>query len=268
MLKSRKLSLIRMGVINITPNSFSDGGESVGLSEIESKLKQFGDIDVVDFGAESTAPMNAPISSEAEWDRLQVILPLLKDLKPKISIDTYHSETIFKMVKFWRDEKLSQTLIWNDISGKFDEDVKEFLKIQNVEYVFCHNLAPAREESGKHMKYLSEKTGEDFLQELIQFLSKQNHPKVIIDPCLGFSKTYDQNWMILDNFANFISQIPAERFMLGFSRKSFLRKKYNIDGLASDDRKKLDEIHAAIVKNLLTSLQGEIWVRTHRPELL
>lgn len=268
MLNSKKFSLIRMGVINVTPNSFSDGGESLSLSEIESRLKQFGDIEVIDFGAESTAPMNASISSDEEWDRLQVILPLLKRLKSKISIDTYHPETIFNMVKFWRDQNLTQALVWNDVSGKFDEHVKEFLKIDNVEYVYCHNLAPSREETGKHMKFLSESSGEDFFNELIQYFSKQTHQKVIIDPCLGFSKTYDQNWMILDNFTDFINQLPGNRFMLGFSRKSFLRKKYGLENITPENRQRLDEIQVAIVKKMLPSLQDEIWLRTHRPELL
>ncbi|MGE3608062.1 MAG: dihydropteroate synthase [Bacteriovoracaceae bacterium] len=259
----QNFSLIRMGVVNITPNSFSDGGELKNTDDILAKIKSFGEIEVLDFGAESTAPMNSSIGAEEEWQRLQVILPLIKNLKSKISIDTYRAETISKILKFWKDNQLSQTLIWNDVSGKFDDHVKDFISHKNVEYVFCHNLAPERGLSGQHMQFVSQSSDEIFLQELSEFFSVAQRPNIIFDPCLGFSKSYDQNWYILENFEKLQKLIHHSRWMLGLSRKSFLRKKYGVS-----DNKSLDELHLEELNRLRPQLFNEIWLRTHRPELL
>ncbi len=245
-----------MGVINVTPNSFSDGGETYSPESIQNKLTTYSTFDAIDIGAESTAPMNASVPWEVEWERWKVVLPLISKMKTTLSVDTYHPETIFKMVKFWQDQKLSQPLIWNDVSGKFDDYVKEFLK-SGHDYVFCHNLAPTRELSGSHMEYVS------YQMDLKSYFLPHVHPQVIFDPCLGFSKSFEQNWQILDGFSSLQEQVPHQRWLLGFSRKSFLKKKYQ-----TQDREKLDQVHLSEVKRVLQDAKGEVWIRTHRPELL
>lgn len=240
-----------MGVINLTPNSFSDGGELKDSSSLINRLNQFGSVDALDIGAESTAPMNASISSDEEWDRISPFLDWILAQKPLISIDTYHPETIFKIAALWPKDR---PLIWNDVSGKFDHHVERYLRMRSdFHYVFCHNLAPTRELSGRHMDYLSDTL------DLWSYFSPHQHPQVIFDPCLGFSKTYEQNWMILDQFPELQKKYP--RWLLGFSRKSFLRKKFNLE---VGDREELDRVHAEIAKKF-----GDgVWIRTHRPELL
>ncbi len=237
-----------MGVMNITPNSFSDGGE-YDLSRLSFP------VDAWDVGAESTAPMNASISPEEEWSRLEKHLPDLLKV-PLLSLDTYHPETIFRM------SSLRKNLIWNDVSGKFDAHVENFLSLDSTfQYVLCHNHAPTRDLSGRHMDYVFGTT----LDSLTEFFLKFKHPRVIFDPCLGFSKTYEENWMILENMGELQKRVGHKRWLVGFSRKSFLRKKF---GLTLENREELDQKHVQILSEVLAQMQGEVWVRTHRPELL
>jgi dihydropteroate synthase len=262
-MKSEKLRLKRMGVMNITPNSFSDGGELDSVPKIREKFKQFGMIHALDIGAESTAPKNDSISWLEEWSRWQFVLPLLNEFKSPISADTYHPETIFELVKIWKDKKIPYELFWNDVSGKFDDFVRDFLKEgARFHYIFCHNRAPSRALSGKHMDYVMKDEGH-LEEELEDFFRPHINLKVIFDPCLGFSKTYDENWYILQHFSKFQHIIKHERWLLGFSRKSFLRKKYQ-----TEDREELDKLHQKILKELIPSFKGELWIRTHRPDLL
>ena len=252
-----------MGVMNITPNSFSDS--HTNLADIQKTLKTFGRIEALDIGAESTAPMNEPVGCQEEWRRWQMILPLLPQLKSTISADTYHPETIFQLVKHWKDHKMIQDLFWNDVSGKFDHHVTDFLKEgKRFHYVFCHNRAPTRELTGKHMDYVGKEDGR-IEEELADFFGPKKHERVIFDPCLGFSKTYDENWYILNQFGKFQRMIKHEQWLLGFSRKSFLRKKFN---LTLEDKDQLDKKHLEVLSEVLKSAEPGLWVRTHRPELL
>lgn len=251
--------------MNITPNSFSDGNQLQSPEAIEARLKQFGQIHGLDIGGESTAPTNEPIPWQEEWSRWQSVLPLIPNFKFTISADTYHPETIFELVKFWKDKKIIQDLYWNDVSGKFDHFVKDFLREgKRFQYIYCHNRAPKRELTGKHMDFVSKEEGR-LEEELRDFFGPHIQPKVIFDFCFGFSKTYDENWQLLNHFARFQKFIKHDRWLLGFSRKSFLRKKYN---LALEDKEQLDKVHGEVLRKVLSKAHGEVWVRTHRPELL
>lgn len=249
-----------MGVMNITPDSFSDGGELPSIEAFEKRLESFGNLEALDIGAESTAPKNESIKAEEEWERLKVFLPMLRTLNCALSIDTYRPQTIFKVVRWWKDNKLHFPLIWNDVSGKFDESVKEFLKVYpSFRYVFCHNHAPSRELSAKHMDYVKEELN---LRDYFLPFKREN---VIFDPCLGFSKTYEQNWWILENFGELQRDIDWDHWLVGFSRKSFLQKK---SGLSLSGKEALDRFHVEELTLLSDDWTGEVFVRTHRPELI
>lgn len=263
------MHLKRMGVINLTPNSFSDGGELLTPAGVEKRILSFGTIDALDVGAESTAPFNSAIGASEEWKRLDPFLPLLKSLKIPLSIDTYHVETIERIAHLWHLEQITTPLIWNDVSGKFDNAVKSFLKQnKNFYYVFCHNLAPSRELTTKHMEYLSAAEGEAFLGELTDYFLPYVQERVIFDPTLGFSKTYEQNWTILNGMKTLQEKIPAYEWLLGFSRKSFLRKKMGVGAITAENRESIDIYHQKVLNDLKGSLKGSVWVRTHRPEFV
>ena len=262
------LNLKLMGVINITPNSFSDGSELLGPSHFQEKVSSFHADTILDLGAESTAPMNSPITSDEELKRYGPYLDQIFSLDKITSIDTYHPETISFFQKEWMRRGKKNPLIWNDISGKIDDDVEKFLSAGNhFEYVFCHNLAPSRSESSSHMNFLFSGDLEDFMNHLTHYLSKGRREQIILDPCLGFSKNFDQNWFILENFHALQEALKHSKWLIGFSRKSFLRKKYSLDS-ARENRDLLDDIHVKEVARLSPSWQGEVWLRTHRPSLI
>lgn len=263
-MSSEKLVLKRLGVMNFTPNSFSDGGELSTPEKILARLTSFGTIDALDIGAESTAPMNEPITAQMEWDRIWPHLSLLKSLEIPLSFDTYHPENIFQLF-----DEIKKPIIWNDVSGKFDQHVERFLSLHaDNKYVFCHNLAPTRELSGKHMNYISKLDGEAYLEELASYLRPFARAQVILDPTLGFSKTYEQNWYTLENFSTLQKLVPHGEWLLGFSRKSFLRKKLGIEVMTPDTRNDLDFFHQEVLSTVILTATNTLWIRTHRPELI
>ncbi len=263
------MNLKRMGVINVTPNSFSDGGELLTPASVEKRIHDFGLIDALDIGAESTAPMNSAIHPDEEWERIEPYITILKSLNIPISIDTYHPQTIGRIAGIWTTEKIKAPLIWNDVSGKFDDAVTSFLRLSdNFYYVFCHNLAPIRELTGKHMDYVSKSSGDDYLNELARYFRPYIHQRVIFDPTLGFSKSYEQNWEIINRFGELQKKTCHDSWLLGFSRKSFLRKKLGIDKLTAENRNKLDLFHGEVLNKIKPTLSGNVWIRTHRPELI
>jgi dihydropteroate synthase len=249
-----------MGVMNVTPDSFSDGGEVLTAEEFQGRLQTLGPLDILDVGAESTAPMNRPVSWRTEWERLEIFLPELLKLQCPLSLDTYHPETIFEFLRHWHGP-----LIWNDVSGQFDEHVERFLLDDpSHTYVLCHNRVPSREATGRHMEYVGASRGH-LLEELEEFFRPHRRPQVVFDPCLGFSKSYDENWEILEHFHELQARLPHDRWLLGFSRKSFLRKRFD---LGIEDRAGLDGTHARVFDEMKSRLCGEVWLRTHRPDLL
>jgi dihydropteroate synthase len=261
MSQAELLILKRLGVMNVTPNSFSDGGE-INLQNFSQKLEAFKNADGIDLGAESTAPMNDALSWETEWERLKVYLPLLKKYSGTISIDTYHPETIEEVLRFYLDESLSQDLIWNDVSGKFDHYARDFLSFSpNFSYVYCHNLAPTRELTGRHMDYVDPDLS---MESLRDYFGGFKIPRIIFDPCFGFSKTDEQNWWLLKNFGELQKIVGHDRWLLGISRKSFLRKKFD---LTINDKEQLDQKHEEVITGLVPDLLGELWIRTHRVSL-
>ena len=114
------------------------------------------------------------------------------------------------------------------------------------------------------MDYVGQDDGK-IEEELSDFFGPKKHERVIFDPCLGFAKTYDENWYILNHFGKFQRRIRHEHWLLGFSRKSFLRKKFN---LTLEDKEELDNKHAEVLMHVLRDAQTGVWIRTHRPELL
>lgn len=263
-LQEKTSRLWKMGIVNLTPDSFSDGGKVRSLQDLNKQIENFGHMDILDVGAESTAPHNSPISAQMEWHRLEPFLSSLFSLDIDLSIDTYHPETIFKMAKIHQENHVNAKLIWNDVSGKFDDHAKRFLSLSNqFFYVYCHNLAPHRKETSHHMEYARESLS---MGDLIDYFKPIQHERVIFDPCLGFSKSYEQNWMILHHFQTLQRAFSSNQmWLLGFSRKSFLKRKYQRE-LENELPLKLDQFHVQEILNL--NLQGKIIIRTHAPELL
>lgn len=271
------IKIKRMGVINITPNSFSEDENDLSFVNLEKKIQDFGMIECVDLGAESTAPKSHPIDAQTEWSRYQEIgLKLIEKIPVQtlISIDTYHPETIYKMSKVLKD----RPLIWNDVSGQVDDEVISFLVSRpNVYYVLSHNLAPNRRMTSAHMNYVSEVSEETFFWDMVSFFGerlklfrqKNVQGRVIFDPCFGFSKSVEQNLYLMKNFSHLAREVEHKMWLIGISRKSFLRAKHGVEVLTPHTREYLDQQHENDLREILIDFPYPfVWVRTHRPELL
>lgn len=275
--------IFAMGVINITPNSFSDGGKFKNLNDF---VKSFQDmltwVDVIDIGAESTAPFNDPIDAIEELNRFEKYLfPLLaklSDPKTTISIDTYRPEVFYEVYlvikHFWPKTKL----IFNDVSGKIDDDLVELLGMNELDfdYVYSHNLCPSRDLTSAHMDYCSNEESIEFLRLVVQYfrngleILKPLNRRLWVDPCFGFSKTRAQNHILLKNFKTFLLQLPWEvPIVYGVSRKSFLRVPAQMNAKDPKNQVLLDQMQSILIYDLLKDeMPKEFMFRLHEESSL
>ena len=209
-----------MGILNLTPDSFSDGGkfneEKAALKQVEKMLKDGAEI--IDIGPQSTRPNAKFLSAEEEISRIGNMISLVKKEFPEalISLDTFYSET----VKFGFNEGVD---IINDISGgMFDKKMFETVAKTGLPYILMH-VNPTYESMHEKIieddiilninKYFSEK-----IVELRQFGVKD----IILDPGFGFGKTVEQQHQMIDELQHIgFGKFPI---LVGISRKSFIYK--------------------------------------------
>ncbi len=213
-----------VGILNITPDSFSDGGKFNKQQEALEKavkLLQEG-ADIIDIGAESTRPQAKLIDYKTEWQRLENILPQLINLchqsEKKVSLDSRHSETIEKALNLGLD-------MINDVSGGNNLAIIKLAKKFSVPIVINHNLGlPASPEKiiGKKLDICQILI--NWAEEKIEFLINNGikRKNIIIDLGIGFGKDQEQSLKILANIKKF--QILKTPLYIGHSRKSFLNK--------------------------------------------
>ena len=213
-----------VGILNVTPDSFSDGGKFDSLDAALIHLKKMiaEGADVIDIGAESTRPKATPIGAEEEWRRLEKILPAVisevkkSSKKIKTSIDSYHFATIKKSHELGVD-------VINDVSGLADEKIVDFIAAKNIETVLMHNaLVPAIPDTviNRNLNLVSEML--KWAEEKITFLQKKNVRKsqLIFDVGIGFGKDALQSIRVLKNIDSF--RILGLPLYVGHSKKSFL----------------------------------------------
>lgn len=241
-----------MGVINITPNSFSNTHPIVELDSFKKKWQELAQwCDIIDIGAESTAPFNDPISLEDEWQRWQMVLPYLKSqsLDNKIlSVDTYKVE-LFERV--YHELQGRCELIFNDISGVLDHKLISLLNSDlNFSYVYSHNLVPTREVASFHMDYIAETDNEQTLQNVRTFFDQikvyKFKQKIYLDPSFGFSKNREQNHGLLSQLDQLLDHFDND-FIIGLSRKSFLRKPHHLNAKDPYIQNQLDQVQAYFI---------------------
>jgi dihydropteroate synthase len=215
-----------MGILNITPDSFYDGGKYSNLEEIH---RQFDNLisegaDIVDIGAVSSKPGATLINLKEEIKRLVPVLKLVLKNYPNtvVSIDTFRSEIAELAV---RDYGVS---IINDISsGSMDDMMFETIAKLQVPYVIMHMQGnPADMQQNPIYK--------DVVKEIMQFFSKKllklrtyGIHDIIIDPGFGFGKTMDHNYQLLSRLEEF--KMIGLPLMLGLSRKSMIYKYFNCE---------------------------------------
>ena len=210
-----------MGILNITPDSFYDGGHYVSeqalLEQINRMITEGADI--IDIGAASSRPGADLINAEQELARLEPSLKLINKHFPDLimSVDTYHSEVARRVVGDFGVAMI------NDISaGEMDYRMFETIAEINVPYVIMHM-------QGNPTEMQNNPQYDNLLIEVFDYFSKKIHQltelgvnDLIIDPGFGFGKTTDHNYELFNRLESFkISQLPL---MVGISRKSMLFK--------------------------------------------
>lgn len=204
-----------MGILNVTPDSFSDGGlHATAETAIEAGLKMVEQgADIVDIGGESTRPGATPLSAGEEWERIGAVVAALVEAGATVSIDTYHAETA----------RLAADLgahIINDVTGGAgDSAMFEAVAAAGCMYVLQHSRGRAEEEqSYGHM-------GEDVAAELAlaqdaAIAAGIERERIVLDPGFGFAKDAEQCWRL----AAEIGPVEAlgQPLLIGVSRKRFL----------------------------------------------
>lgn len=237
-----------MGILNCTPDSFSDGGR---YNSIDSALRHAEQLikdgaDIIDVGGESTRPGYTLISDEEEIER---VVPVIEKLKHHfdvpVSIDTYKSKVAKNAVMAGAD-------LINDIWGcKYDADMPKVMAEYDVACCLMHNRNLAQTPYGTDM--LTD-MAEDLKQSIaIALASGVDEKKIMIDPGIGFAKSLEQNLLVMKHLNNFISLgFPV---LLGTSRKSMIG--LTLD-LPVDQR-----LEGTIATSVIGVMEGCSFIRVH-----
>jgi len=208
-----------MGVLNVTPDSFSDGGRHFSKAEAVTHgiaMAQDG-ADIIDIGGESTRPYSRRLSADEEMDRvIPVISALSKEIPVPISIDTYKSKVALEALN-------AGASMINDISAlRLDPHMATVAAEANVPVILMH-MQGTPESMQLHPLY------DDLIPEIIDFLKgavarcksagiKEN--RVILDPGIGFGKTFDHNLSVIHHLEKF--QALKKPILAGPSNKAFI----------------------------------------------
>ncbi len=193
-----------MGVLNLTPDSFSDGGKfNSGKKGLKHAFEMFSlGANIIDIGGESTRPGSKAVGNKSEWKRIE---KTIKELSKKIpvSLDTRKSEIMKKGIKYG-------VKIINDISGlDYDSETINVLKKYNIPFVIQHSQGTP-ENMQNEPKYKNELLDiYDFFEQKVNFLKKVGikHNNIIIDPGIGFGKNLKHNINLISNISIFHSLV-------------------------------------------------------------
>lgn len=200
-----------MGILNVTPDSFSDGGS---YTTVEKAVKRAEEMvkegaDIIDIGGESTRPGHTPVSAEEEIDRIVPVIEAIKEnMDVVLSIDTYKAIT----AKFALDAGAD---ILNDIWGaKEDKDMAKVAAESGAPIILMHNRKDPTYQS------IIQDMIQDF-QESIDIATRAGVKKedIILDPGIGFAKNGEENLVVMNHLEEFVNM--GYPFLLATSRKRF-----------------------------------------------
>ncbi len=208
-----------MGILNLTPDSFSDGGKFNNEKSSKKQINKliFYGADIIDVGGESTRPGSDDIIASKEWSRIKKSIKYLKTKNIAVSLDTRKSFIMKKVLKY----KLN---IINDVSGlAYDKDTINLLKRTKIPFVLQHTKG-----SPKNMQ--KNPSYKDVLLDIYDYFEMKlnkirkmgiKHNNIILDPGIGFGKNLKHNITLINNISIFHSLgLPI---MLGLSRKRFIK---------------------------------------------
>ena len=210
-----------MGVVNVTPDSFSDGGKFFAYDAAVAqgqKLAADG-ADILDIGGESTRPFSDAVSTDEEIERVIPVIEKLADqLTIPISIDTMKAEVARRAIE-------AGASVINDVSAlRFDPDMGEVAREFDTPVVLMHMLGSPKtmQDTPTYDNLIADIS--DFLKDAIARAQKQgiSRSKLIVDPGIGFGKTVSHNLFLIRHLQAFASlEVPI---LIGPSRKAFIRK--------------------------------------------
>ena len=241
-----------MGVLNITPDSFYDGGRYTVKEKIVSKVEKMilEGVDFIDIGAYSSRPGAAVVSYGEELKRLSETMELLRAgfPEPIISIDTFRSGIARKMVEEYEADMI------NDISaGDMDKEMFNTIADLQIPYVMMHMQGTPRTMQ-KNPKY------DNVVKDILTFFSGKVEElkllgvdNVILDPGFGFGKTLDHNYELMNGLGQF--SVLNKPIMIGVSRKSMIGK---LLGCTPDEA-----LNGTIVLNTVALMKGIDILRVH-----
>lgn len=215
-----------VGILNLTTNSFSDGGMYNDFEKAKEHLLELisDGADIIDIGAESTKPYSSPVSPKEQLEKLLPIIDFAKN-QTTISIDTRSAIVAEECINAGAN-------IINDVSGfDYDEKMVDVIAKHNIPIIIQHSQGtPETMQNSPHYNNLIEDIFLN-LKKKIDFAHSKNIKNIIIDPGIGFGKTKEDNFEIIKRIEEFQSlNCPI---MLGISRKSLLDMP-NADNLAKD----------------------------------
>ena len=234
-----------MGILNVTPDSFSDGGRYDSVNEALKRARQMilEGVDLIDIGGESTRPGYEPISDEEEIERIVPVIEAIKrHMDIPVSVDTYKSAVAKAAIEAGAD-------MVNDIWGlKHDSEMAKVIAETGVACCLMHNR--------KTTDY------KDFMTDCLEDLKESiaiakaagiEDDKIIIDPGVGFAKTYEQNLQVLKHLDQF--KALGYPVLLGASRKSVIG--LTLD-LPTDER-----LEGTLATTVMAVMAGASFVRVH-----
>ncbi len=210
---------ILMGIVNLTPDSFSDGGKykkkNIAIKHVKNLISSGAKI--IDIGGESTRPGANDIDSIKEWNRIKSVLKVIKNKKYLVSLDTRKSFVMERAYKIKLD-------IVNDVSGlNYDPNTVQFLKKTQKPFVIHHMKGTPKNMQIRPSYKNVLLDIYDFFEFKLKYLRKAGikHNNIILDPGIGFGKNLKHNITLLKNISIFHSLgLPI---MLGLSRKRFIK---------------------------------------------
>ena len=213
-----------MGILNVTPDSFSDGGKydkvEKAVEHTEKMVKEGADI--IDIGGESSRPFSSPVSEEEELSRVIPVLEALDGLKTPISVDTYKPKVAEEALK-------RGASIINDIYGLRSEGMAKVISEYDAAVVIMHMKGEPKnmQLNPSYEDVIGEITV--FFRERTEFAESQgiDASKIILDPGIGFGKRVQDNLMILKSIESF--KCLGYPVLVGASRKSYIGKVLDVD---------------------------------------
>jgi dihydropteroate synthase len=240
-----------MGILNITPDSFSDGGRYLNLESAIARAEQMiaDGVDIIDIGGESSRPGSVPLSLEEELNRVMPVIYALRDCGKPLSIDTYKPEVM-------REALLAGADMINDIQG-----------FRNLEAI----AAVADSDAGLCVMHMQNVPGtmqirpayDNVSEEVLSFLQDRllaldsaqvERERICLDPGFGFGKTLANNIEMFENIQYFQNQLNLP-VLVGVSRKSMLGE---LTGRAAPER-----LAASLAAALVAQQRGASIIRVH-----